>query len=857
MNAARRPGSGAGAIGRVYWRRMRLPRLALFLGALAVASPAARPAAADNTWGFAWAGRIERDAAPILDAAADADTKRQAVSKLRAYDPTLTSRFILAALDDDDDEVRLEAARVAAQGRMAAAVPKLVEWLSHQDKVVRRVGADALGAIGHADGIAPLVRTLGDLDGDVRLGAVNALGKIGARGDRSVVVPLISRVSDDKTEVRRAAIDALKAIGDRRAVVAMVSAFGDPNLEVRKAAVAGVGKLGDRAAIPALIRLLSEPQLELRGLAIVSLGELGATEAVDDLVALLARGGDSAASAAYALGQIAATGDRDATPAAVRALVAALVDPGGRPAVLEALRRAGPAAVPALVDHLEGRIPGDPGSAVDLLADLGDARATEALIAELDRGRMSVARVVAALAKTGDRDALVPVLGLIASPDPQIRIAAMTATGPLLGTDLRAADALIERLGDDEEDVRVLAAGYLAQIRATAAVPALAGLTGAPRSPRLRRAAIEALGAIGDAQAAPALIAALADPDPILARAAADALAYLGDPGTAKTLAAAARGDHATRPFVVRAWGAALRDRPDRAARDALEDLAALGPTTTALAAIGALAAMGDPAARPALAELVAGAAPERQRAAAWALGELAIAAPAAPAPALLDALASKDDRVASAAAWALAFHTPTPAADAPLRRLARHGGWAAAINATAALAHAGGRDALADLTTLLAHRSILVRGNAAWALGVRAAQPDALPDDAVAALVRLLDDASPYVRAAAARALHQLPRRSAAVSAALSQTADDDRSAAVRAAAASPSPAAPADEWRIFDVVEPDDDRPVREEPYFTLLAPTGPAWATFTDLRGVIAYEHVPATTAPPRPASAESEL
>lgn len=826
-----------------------LPRLVFVLGALAAS---VAPAAADNPWGFAWKGRIDAEGAAILDPDADPIEQRNAVAALRSYDPSLTQDLILHALRDDDDEVRLEAARVAAQGRMTAAVDELVEWLSDPDKVVRRVAADALGSIAAPAGTKALIRTLGDLDGDVRMGAVLALGKLGQRGDPTVVVPLISRVTDDKTEVRRAAIEALKAIGDRRAVVAMVSAFSDPNLEVRKAAVGGVGKLGDRAAIPALIRLLGDPQPELRNLAIASLGDLGAADAVDDLVALLTRGGDASASAAYALGQIAAAGDRDATPIAVRALVAALVDPAGRPAVLEALRKAGPAAVPALVDHLEGRLAGDPGSAVDLLADFGDARATGALIAELDRGRMGVARVVAALARTGDPRALVPVLGLIGSPDPQIRIAAMAATGPLLGSDLRAADALIERLGDDEEEVRVMAAGYLAQVGARAAVPALIGLTGAPRSARLRHAALDALGAIGDPAAGPALIAALADPDPILARAAADALAYLGDPATARALAGAARHDDATRPYAIRAWGAALRDRPDPAARKTLEELATLASPASALAAIGALAAMGDRAARPTLATLVAGASPERQRAAAWAIGELADGQPL-PAPvatALVDALGAKDDRVASAAAWALG-QNPTPAADAPLRRLALHGSWASAINATAALARAGGPDALPDLIVLTAHRSPLVRGNAAWALGERA-----LTDESAAALVHLVaDDPSAWVRAAAIRALGA-GRARPAVAAALTAAADD-RSPLVRAAAASTTPAPPRDQWRVFDVVEPDDDRPVREEPYFLLLGAAGPAYATFTDRRGVIAAEHVPADTGNPRPAADESEL
>ncbi|MBK9033320.1 MAG: HEAT repeat domain-containing protein [Myxococcales bacterium] len=829
-----------------------LRRLAFALATFAAAAPAAA-----DPWGFAWAGRIERDGAPLFDPGAEPEARRAAVSALRPYDPALTRRFILHALDDDDPAVRLEAAQVAGQGKMVEAVPRLIDWLADPDRATRRVASDMLGMIADASGTSALVRTLGDLDSDVRLGAVNALAKIGQRGDRSVVVPLISRVNDEKTEVRRAAIEALRGIGDRRAVAAVVAAFGDGNIEVRKAAVITAGKLGDPAAITALTRMLDDAQPDVRNVAIAALGDLGAADATDDLIRLLRAGGDASAPAGYALGQIAAGGDRDAADRAVRALVASLVDPSARPVVQEALRRAGAVAVPALVAHLDGRLAGDPGAAVDLLAEVGDARATEALIAELDRKRLSVARITAALAKTGDRRALVPVLGLIADPDPTVRTVAMGALGALIGNDRRAIDALIERLGDDQEDVQVLACGYLARLHATAAGPALAALAAAPRSPRLRRAAIDALGAVGHTPSAPVLLAALADPDPILARAAADALAYLADPGTARQLEAIARHPGPSQTAVLRAWGAALRDRPDPRARAILIELAQTAPTLPALAAIAGLASSGDRAARPALAELVERGAPERQRAAAWALGELADGPPPAPiAKALVGALEAKDDRIAAAAAWAL-LAQPTESAAASLRRLARHGGWAARVNATAALARHGGADAVGDLVTLLAHASPLVRGNAAWALGARATDA-ALPATATAALAHALaDDVSPWVRGHAARALW---RRAPVgeIAAALADAARADRDPAVRAAAAAAPAAAPAsDEWRIFDVVEPDDDRPVRAEPYFLLVGVAGPAWATYTDRRGVIDAEHVPADVSEPHALATVADL
>ncbi|MEZ4402157.1 MAG: HEAT repeat domain-containing protein [Kofleriaceae bacterium] len=828
-----------------------LGRLALVLATLALAAPARA-----ERFGFAWAGRIENDGAPLVQADPDDDARRAAINAMRAYDPVLARRFVLVALDDEDEQVRLTAARIAARGRITQAVPQLTAWLASPDRALRRVAAESLGVIAEPTSLAFLVRALGDVEPEVRLAAVVALGKLGAAGDRSVVVPLLSRVADDKSEVRQAALEALRGIGDRRAVVAVVTAFTDPNLEVRKAAVVTAGRLGDPAAIPALTRLLDEPQVELRNLAIGALGALGAGEAVTPLIGFLQRGGDGAAPAAFALGEIAAAATSDdVRAAAVGALVGGLVDPGARTYLVEGLRRAGAAAVPGLVDCVAGRRPGDPATAVALLGEQGDARATPVLIAELDRRRLPIAGVVAALAKTGDPRALVPVLALASNGDPAIRRVAMVAVEPLLGQDRRAADVLVERLGDPEEDLQILACRYLAQLGARSAAPAIAALAGAPRGPGLRRAAIEALGVLGDPATSPVLLAGLADPDPVLARAAADALTYLGDPSLAARLGELAGHPGPTQAYVVRAWGAALRDRPDRRARATLLELASTGPTPVALAAIAAIAASGDPAAAPGLVELLTDATPDRQAAAAAALGELALdTAPPAVAKALVLALGSRDDRIAGAAARAAA-RLPIDGGDEALRGVAARGGWAARTNAIAALATRGGDAAVADLTTSLGHRDALARGNAAWALGRRAASA-ALPDATIAALVATARDPSPWVRAHAARALRARP--TPAATAALAQLASDDPDPGVRAAAvAAPVAAPPADQWRIFDVVEPEDDRPVRGEPYLVLLGAQGPAWATYTDLRGVIWAEHLPAEVAAPRPAAAAAEL
>src|SRR6185295_1425673 len=107
------------------------------------------------------------------------------------------------------------------------------------------------------------------------------------------------------------------------------------------------------------------------------------------------------------------------------------------------------------------------------------------------------------------------------------RIAAMEALRPLLGSDARAGDVLVEHLADNDLDVRVLAAEYLGILKSASAAPKLGTLAGAGNPARLRRAAIDALGEIGASKSGAAsskiLVDVLRDGPPELHRSAATA----------------------------------------------------------------------------------------------------------------------------------------------------------------------------------------------------------------------------------------------------------------------------------------------------------------------------------------------
>ena len=846
-------------------------RLRFALGLLLLAGPAY----ADK---FNWEGQVEVDA---QDLDSPDDKKRVDAVRLLAMDDIhLSQRFLLKALGDKDLTVRGEAAKALGLGQSLAAVPAMIEWLSDADPRVRATAAEVLGDIGGPEATQALTRSLGDADPAVRQRAVKALGKIGMRGNLGVVVALIPRLEDDKSDVRRETVDQLEQLGDRRAVIPLVSRFSDTSRDVVKAAVRAVGKLGDKSAVPALIRLMNETDENVRMAAVGSLGQLGAVEAIDALTEQLGSGAmdEYHKKAAYALGQIAATPQAGkAGEDAMRVLVENLANAQqSRQAAKEALRIAGKAAVPALVLHLSGRIKGDPTTAVTLLSENGDARATAALTAELERGRVAMPLVLKALGATHDPNALVPVLGAVSNKDAAIRLAAMEALRPLLGTDARAGDVLIERLGDDDLEVRILAAEYLGNLQVGAATAKLTALAGPGNPTRLRHAAIDSLGEIGEVKPNPdaskLLVAILREGPTELHLAAAAALAHTADPSVTPALIALAESDRGpTRHEVVRALGGTLRGRPDPNGRKTLCVLAQDANIKVAVAAIAGLAAAGDVSDGPFLRQLVADAAADRRRAAAWALGELHD--PGA-VPALLDVLGIHDDRLVGDAAWALGEIASASAtkldAKALIERFAfvtGHGGWASAIDASAGLARtlwALPRDqrtaARAQLEKLAFHKSRLVRINIALALSSLTGD-----DEAARSLASLLhDDVSPHVRIAAADGLARLAAGAAkpAITSALDTAAKSDLDADVKARAqadlAKPPAQVARSEWRNLYVVDVSaDDARVRQEPFF-IQGDDGLVWASYTDARGELTSEHMPPniTAANVWPASREPE-
>jgi cellulose synthase operon protein C len=253
-----------------------------------------------------------------------------------------------------------------------------------------------------------------------------------------------------------------------------------------------------------------------------------------------------------------------------------------RAAVLRALGDSEPAVRLAALSVIAGSLAG--GLAGDRSGEPGETAPRVAFL--LDDPTPAVRlQAVRVLGLTGDRRAVLPLLGRLEDPDRQVLREAVSVLGRL--GDGRAAGALLRLLEEGPAELRLPVVEAVAALRPADAVPTLARLAARrPRDPLARRAQ-RALGEIGSAPARSALMALL-DGSP-LAPELEEALARHAGSLEADLLAALAPGDP-------RAAGAALvlgRARRARAG-PALQRLVSRADPATA-AALRALGALGDP----------------------------------------------------------------------------------------------------------------------------------------------------------------------------------------------------------------------------------------------------------------------
>ncbi len=695
---------------------------------------------------FDWAGKLARDLRLLKSPSAT--LRKQAVYRLGRYRKAQVEHYILRALRDIDPGVQRAAAEVAAEQRLAAATPIFVGWMSHWEDDLRLAAAEALGRIGGPLALKTLVRALVDPEPKIRLKSVNALATLalsardvkGRALRKRTVVPIVGRLQDQNTGIRLAAARVLGQLGDKRAVIPLMGRLSDLGHKVRVASITALGKLGDPRSGPAITRLLSDHAPAVVQAAIKTLGVLRYRGATEPLIEMLSSHRHRTL-VAQALARIG-------TDLAIRSLVASLSKSSLANAAKTALAQAtkqNPKPINWLLK--DPRTPRNVALvAVEIARDAKLRGAVPLLVEQLELKRLPRAIVIRALGAIGDRRAQRPLLGLLGANSVDIQLAALEALKRLI--DGRAAEPLARCLASPNRAVRRIAITYLGRLRARIATPALIRLARTAPRDEARHAAT-ALAAIGDPRAQDELLRLLVHHDRLLRRIGVHGLAALAPaPKVARrVLTMCRRQTLLVRSSCLQALGNLLRGSTDSAVLSYLASNIGLGDHTLFLSALDGLAAMKDPR----IVKILLGRIPQLplalKRHAVEALGNQ----PSAEAvSALRRLLSDKESAIRGAAAWALGKLRAKTARD-DLLRVARGKGWAARINATAALAALRDPSIASALKSLAADRAPYVRANALLGLGWIAT--GAAPS--VPQLVRHAQhDRTPWARANALRAL-------------------------------------------------------------------------------------------------------
>jgi len=190
---------------------------------------------------------------PVAACLADPDLNVQEAAACileRIADHRVTG-MLVTALGSADWIVRAHAARALGRISDAGYAEALIPLLHDSVKAVREDAAAGLAGIGKA-AVPALLQALSHADWVVRLHAVEALGKIKSA---DAVLPLLGVLFNDRdAAVREDAARSLGDIGDPRAVEFLLAAMKEPG--IRPLAIEALGKIGDCRAIPSLLAVV-------------------------------------------------------------------------------------------------------------------------------------------------------------------------------------------------------------------------------------------------------------------------------------------------------------------------------------------------------------------------------------------------------------------------------------------------------------------------------------------------------------------------------------------------------------------------------------------------------------------------
>lgn len=264
-----------------------------------------------------WSGdaRATRPLLGHLDQPESADLAAQALIDLG---PVASNDVLEALQNSDDDEITALLIRIVNMAGGTEAIPTILQFLDHDNAMIRRLAIEALGEILESGTIDYLLAKLDDSDVACQQAAVNSASSLVAAfpeikadtlakirrflGSNNVPTKLNSlsiyvniqgegyhdelllASKDEDPVIRQKAISLMGKYSDDRFADTMVLSLADESTTVRLAAIEAIQKLRPETGLAPLISSLEDTDIWLRTAAAQALGEYRDVAIVEPLV---------------------------------------------------------------------------------------------------------------------------------------------------------------------------------------------------------------------------------------------------------------------------------------------------------------------------------------------------------------------------------------------------------------------------------------------------------------------------------------------------------------------------------------------------------------------------------------------
>lgn len=198
----------------------------------------------------------------------------------------VTIQFLTYQLRDANQEQRVNISLALVWANWPDALPHLLDGLTAEHADTRKKAALGLSPHHNPSTMAPLMAALHDDDAQVRQIVVRVLGKSCNPAVAPALMDILQHDASDA--VRGEAAEALGDCKDPAVFPVLQEAAHDASPEVRKGAVCGLEWLGDPRGVPVMIDLLHDPECAVRAAAAYSLGDMRDQRAVQPLLAVAA-----------------------------------------------------------------------------------------------------------------------------------------------------------------------------------------------------------------------------------------------------------------------------------------------------------------------------------------------------------------------------------------------------------------------------------------------------------------------------------------------------------------------------------------------------------------------------------------